>query len=106
MYARLNQLFTVANCGIVAALLLKNAYAGDLGPRQRRSIDGAVLLVFALLAGGTAWVCVSNVLHPRPWDYPSLYTVAKAAASGRGFYDPESLKSTFRALNTDGSLPE
>jgi len=88
-------------CGVLA----RHHFGARLPPAARRA--GDLLIVLALLAWGglAALDAIHNVKYPRPWDFPSFYAVAHAAAHGRSFYDPHVLADIQAELARTQNVP-
>ena len=93
--------------GILAAggVLARAAWDARLGGRARRAADLLILATLVAVAGMTALDAVSNVRWPRPWDFPSFYIPARAAAEGRAFYDPAVLAQVQREVARTAPVP-
>jgi hypothetical protein len=90
---------------LACAIVLRHRFEPRLTAPVRRALDALTvlaLLAWAGLAAADAW---SNVRYPRPWDFPSFYAVADAAAHGRNFYDPGVLTSVQSALGRTQGVP-
>jgi hypothetical protein len=46
-----------------------------------------------------------DVILPDPWDFPVFYTVARNAAEGLSFYDPDALSATFAQIQAIWDVP-
>jgi len=89
----------------VAGVLARWHFAPRLSAASRRAADAAIVLAalaWTLLGAADAW---SNIRHPRPWDFPSFYAVADAAAHGRSFYDPHVLTAVQDELTRTQGVP-
>ena len=91
----------VAVCGVLA----RCRYDARLGARARRLADLLIVATLVAVGGVTALDAVSNIRWPRPWDFPSFYVPARAAAEGRAFYDPAVLTEVQREVARSAPVP-
>ncbi len=92
----------------LVALVLVLAWARfgtRLSPRARRGADLALVAATLASTGLAAVDALENVRYPRPWDFPSFYAVADAAAHGRSFYDPGVLADVQARLTRTQHVP-
>jgi len=91
----------LAVCGVLA----RARWDARLGARARRIADLMILATLLVVASITALDAVSNVRWPRPWDFPSFYVPARAAAEGRAFYDPAVLAQVQQEVARRAPVP-
>jgi hypothetical protein len=105
MKARITVLGVAGSVVLAVAILARWRYQARWSARARAAANAALWAALLVVGALTAVDALANIKWPKPWDFPSFYSVALAAARGLPFYDRQVLTTIQQELARTSGVP-